>query len=52
LIQEKAIEAAEVAFEKTAPIGHRIDILFSAIRIGYFHLDNLIVEKYIDKVNE
>lgn len=50
--KEKAIEAYEFAFSKTAPIGHRIDILFTCIRIGYFHQDNSIVQTYIERVEE
>ena len=31
-------------------MGHRIDILFATIRIGFFFRDNEIISKYIEKV--
>lgn len=48
--QDEAVTAFDVAFEKTAPLGHRIDILFSVIRVGFFYHDNTLIHTYIEKV--
>ncbi|KAJ3275051.1 26S proteasome non-ATPase regulatory subunit 6 [Terramyces sp. JEL0728] len=48
--KEEAAAAFEVAFEKTGPLGHRIDILFSLIRVGFFHSDSAIIQSGIDRV--
>ncbi|KAJ3257927.1 26S proteasome non-ATPase regulatory subunit 6 [Boothiomyces macroporosus] len=48
--KDEAVAAFEVAFEKTGPLGHRIDILFSLIRVGFFHSDNAIIQSGIDRV--
>jgi 26S proteasome regulatory subunit N7 len=39
-IQEKAIEAQQLALEKTAGLGSRIDIVLTLVRIGFFFGDN------------
>ncbi|KAJ3369239.1 26S proteasome non-ATPase regulatory subunit 6 [Kappamyces sp. JEL0680] len=48
--KDASIAAYEVAFEKTAPVGYKIDILFCLIRIGFFHQDNSLIDKNIVKV--
>lgn len=48
--RDQAVSAYELAFEKTAPTGHKIDILFSIIRIGFFFQDDALIHKYIEQV--
>ncbi|KAH6571603.1 hypothetical protein BASA60_007075 [Batrachochytrium salamandrivorans] len=48
--KEAALEAFKLAIEKTGPLGHRIDLKFAVIRIGFFFRDNELVSKSIDKV--
>ena len=50
LTQQVAVEAFDLAFEKTASLGHKIDILFAVIRIGFFHNDYHLITSYIEKV--
>lgn len=40
LPQETAITAYRTAFDKTAPVGHRLDLLFALLRIGLFFSDD------------
>ncbi|KAI9594737.1 26S proteasome subunit RPN7-domain-containing protein [Syncephalis fuscata] len=47
--KDKAINAYRVAFDKTAPLGHRLDILFAQIRIGIFHQDPEVTSRYIEQ---
>lgn len=48
--KNEAVEAYRVAYEKTAPLGYRIDIVFSVIRIGFFFNDDDLVVRNIEKV--
>jgi 26S proteasome regulatory subunit N7 len=43
------LEAYQVAFDKTASLGSKIDMIFTTIRIGFFFNDLDIVSKNIDK---
>jgi 26S proteasome regulatory subunit N7 len=43
------LSAYKLAYEKTGPLGGRIDILFANIRIGFFFGDNDLVSRNIDK---
>ncbi|KAJ3050880.1 26S proteasome non-ATPase regulatory subunit 6 [Rhizophlyctis rosea] len=47
--KERAVSAYRVAFDKTGPLGHRIDLVFATIRIGYFFRDNDIINRNIEK---
>ncbi|RKO88458.1 26S proteasome subunit RPN7-domain-containing protein [Blyttiomyces helicus] len=47
--KEKALTAYRVALEKTGPLGHRIDLIFATIRIGFFFTDNDLISRNIDK---
>ncbi|KND05068.1 proteasome regulatory particle lid subunit RPN7 [Spizellomyces punctatus DAOM BR117] len=47
--KEKALSAYRVAFEKTGPLGHRIDLVFAKIRIGFFFRDNELISRNIEK---
>ena len=49
--QDKAIAAYEVLFEKTGPLGTKIDIVLAIIRIGLFFGDKLFVKKQVDRAN-
>jgi 26S proteasome regulatory subunit N7 len=50
--KEVAVQAFELAIEKTAPVGVRIDLYFAVIRIGFFHQDPQMIHQYIEKVKE
>ncbi|KAI9139098.1 26S proteasome subunit RPN7-domain-containing protein [Paraphysoderma sedebokerense] len=47
--KEKALSAYRIAFEKTPTLGHRIDIIFSMMRIGFFFTDNDEISRQIEK---
>jgi 26S proteasome regulatory subunit N7 len=47
--KEKALSAYRVAYEKTGPLGQRIDMLFLQIRMGFFWNDNELTNKNIEK---
>jgi len=49
--QDKAIESYEAAFEKTGPLGTKIDIVLAIIRVGLFFNDKAFVKKQIDRAN-
>jgi len=49
--KDKAIAAYEVLFEKTGPLGTKIDIVLAIIRIGLFFGDKLFVKKQVDRAN-
>lgn len=44
-----AESAYSQAYEKTGPLGHRIDIVFSLIRVGFFYKDHDLINSNIDK---
>ncbi|KAJ3122785.1 26S proteasome non-ATPase regulatory subunit 6 [Nowakowskiella sp. JEL0407] len=48
--KDKAISAYRVAYDKTGPLGHRIDMIFALIRIGFFFNDNDLISRNIEKV--
>jgi 26S proteasome regulatory subunit N7 len=48
-IQDAALKAHEVAIEKTAGLGSKIDLRLAIIRIGFFHGDHEIISSNIDK---
>ncbi|KAI8914731.1 26S proteasome subunit RPN7-domain-containing protein [Powellomyces hirtus] len=47
--KEKALTAYRIAFDKTGPLGHRIDLVFACIRIGFFFRDNDLISRNIEK---
>ncbi|KAI8843470.1 26S proteasome subunit RPN7-domain-containing protein [Chytriomyces cf. hyalinus JEL632] len=46
---DKAVAAFKLAYEKTGPLGTRIDIVFFMIRIGFFHDDSDLINRNIEK---
>ena len=51
-MQEKAIEAQQLALEKTAGLGSRIDIVLTLVRIGFFFGDNQLISTNLSKADE
>ena len=51
-VQEKAIEAQQLALEKTAGLGSRIDIVLTLVRIGFFFGDNQLISTNLAKADE
>ncbi|KAK4946929.1 proteasome regulatory particle subunit [Elasticomyces elasticus] len=49
--KDKAIEALEKVFDKTGPLGTKIDIVLAIIRIGLFFNDKAFVKKQVDRAN-
>jgi 26S proteasome regulatory subunit N7 len=47
--KEKSLSAYRLAFDKTGPLGQRIDIVFAILRIGFFFDDGDVVFRNIDK---
>lgn len=50
-MQDKAIDAYEKVFEKTGPLGTKIDLVLAIIRIGLFFNDKLFVKKQVERAN-
>jgi 26S proteasome regulatory subunit N7 len=46
------LAAYQVAYDKTAPLGHRIDIIFAQVRIGFFSRDNELCARKIERVKQ
>lgn len=51
MMQDKSIESYEAVFEKTGPLGTKIDIVLAIIRVGLFFNDKVFVKKQIDRAN-
>lgn len=49
--QDKAITAYETLFEKTGPLGTKIDIVLAIVRIGLFFGDKAFVKKQVDRAS-
>lgn len=49
--QDKAITAFETVFEKSGPLGTKIDIVLAIIRVGLFFNDKAFVKKQVDRAN-
>ncbi|KAJ3328289.1 26S proteasome non-ATPase regulatory subunit 6, partial [Blyttiomyces sp. JEL0837] len=47
--KDKALTAFKVAYEKTGPLGGRIDMVFAMIRIGLFFNDDELISRNIEK---
>lgn len=52
IIQEKSIPALELALEKTAGLGARIDLVMAMVRVGLFFQDTVLVTSNITKALE
>jgi len=52
IVQERAITALELALEKTAGLGARIDLVLAMVRIGLFFNDNELTTANITKATE
>ncbi len=50
--QDNAIPALDVALEKTAGLGARIDLVLAKIRLGMFYNDNALITSNIEKASE
>ena len=48
-MQDKAISSYEEVFDKTGPLGTKIDIVLAIIRIGLFFGDKIFVKKQIER---
>ena len=49
VVQEGAESGLRKAFEKTVPLGQRLDILFHQIRLGFFFMDHDLVTRNLQK---
>ncbi|KAK7895147.1 proteasome regulatory particle subunit [Exophiala xenobiotica] len=49
--KDKAIDAFEKVFDKTGPLGTKIDIVLAIIRIGLFFNDKAFVKKQVDRAS-
>ncbi|KAK5575567.1 hypothetical protein RB653_006700 [Dictyostelium firmibasis] len=47
--KEKAVEMYRQTFEKTVPLGQKLDIIFTLIRMGIFWMDHDIVTRNLEK---
>lgn len=47
--RENALTQFRKTFEKTATLGHKLDIVFHQIRIGFFYLDYDLIKRNLDK---
>jgi len=47
--KEGAVAAFKETYEKTVSLGHRLDIVFTQIRLGMFYLDNDLTLRNIEK---
>lgn len=48
-MQERAIEAQQLALQKTPGLGSRIDIALTIVRIGFFFGDNEVIATHLTK---
>ncbi|ETN39567.1 uncharacterized protein HMPREF1541_05793 [Cyphellophora europaea CBS 101466] len=49
--KDKAISSYEEIFEKTGPLGTKIDIVLAIIRVGLFFNDKAFVKKQVERAN-
>ncbi|XP_010248825.1 PREDICTED: 26S proteasome non-ATPase regulatory subunit 6 homolog [Nelumbo nucifera] len=47
--KEKALEQLKLTESKTVAIGHKMDIVFYSLQIGFFYMDFDLISKSIDK---
>ncbi|KII89170.1 hypothetical protein PLICRDRAFT_698276 [Plicaturopsis crispa FD-325 SS-3] len=50
--KERAVEAQQLALEKTPGLGSRIDIVLTLVRIGFFFGDNQLLTTNLSKADE
>eukprot|EP01132_Coremiostelium_polycephalum_P009106 gene9106-11158_t len=50
--KEKAVQFYRLTFEKTVPLGQKLDIIFTLIRMGIFWMDHDIVTRNIEKAKQ
>lgn len=48
-LQEAAVSAFRLAYEKAVGLGYRMDIVFYLIRIGLFFMDHDLITRNIEK---
>ena len=49
--QENSLSAFKALYEKAGPLGNRLDIILTLIRIGFFWHDNDLISKNVEKAN-
>lgn len=47
--KDNAVTTFRQAYDKTVSLGHRLDIIFHLIRIGFFFMDHELITKNIEK---
>lgn len=47
--KEAALAQFRKTYEKTATLGHRLDLIFHQIRLGFFYLDYDLINRNLDK---
>lgn len=47
--KQQALKAFRITYEKTVPLGQRLDVLFSNIKIGFFFDDKDLIRRNIEK---
>lgn len=47
--KEAALAQFRKTYEKTATLGHRLDLTFHQIRLGFFYLDYDLINRNLDK---
>lgn len=47
--REPSLSQLRKTYEKTATLGHRLDIIFHQIRIGFFYLDYDLIKRNLEK---
>ena len=52
ITKDRSIPALELAFEKSAGIGSKIDIVLTLVRIGFFFGDHELISKNLTKAEE
>ena len=48
-LQKEAEKAYRITAEKTVPLGQRLDVAFALIRLGFFHDDQDLIRRNIEK---
>ena len=47
--KEASLNQFRKTYEKTATLGHKLDIVFHLIRIGFFYLDYDLIKRNLEK---
>lgn len=48
-LQDNALEHLKITEAKTVAVGHKMDIVFHTLRLGFFHMDFDLISRNIDK---